>query len=348
MLSKNWLVLVLLESVVAFQVVPHGAKTRLVRPTTTSRPVCEQFVEAPLVETEFEDAAAFSLSKETLQSWTIFSGAVGVVLSALYVLWIRDDTGYCDDFLNAVDVGDPHLTTLVLGIIFGVVHSGLAALRPKGEDIIGARAWRVLFACASLPLAYAWILFFLTHRYDGFELLRLPTSYHPALFVVNLISFLFLYPSTFNLKEVAAVDKPELHLWGTGVARITRHPQAFGQFLWSTAHGLAIGTSVTWVTMAILIGHHAYSTIHGDARLQAKHGDKFLKLKETTSVIPFAAILDGRQQLPPNYIQNEWLRGPYLVVLLGSLGAYAAHPYMQAFAATVQNTPLVPGGLFSS
>ena len=30
------------------------------------------------------------------------------------------------------------------------------------------------------------------------------------------ISFFFLYPSTFNILEVAAVDKPKLHLWETG------------------------------------------------------------------------------------------------------------------------------------
>ena len=28
---------------------------------------------------------------------------------------------------------------------------------------------------------------------------------------------------------MAAVDKPKLHLWETGVMRITRHPQMFGQ-----------------------------------------------------------------------------------------------------------------------
>ena len=31
--------------------------------------------------------------------------------------------------------------------------------------------------------------------------------------------------------QVAAVDKPQVHLYETGVMRITRHPQAFGQVL---------------------------------------------------------------------------------------------------------------------
>ena len=43
--------------------------------------------------------------------------------------------------------------------------------------------------------------------------------------------------------QVAAVDKPKLHLWETGVMRITRHPQSFGQGLWCLAHTLWIGSS---------------------------------------------------------------------------------------------------------
>jgi len=31
--------------------------------------------------------------------------------------------------------------------------------------------------------------------------------------IINFASFFFLYPSVFNLKEVAAVDVPQVHLW---------------------------------------------------------------------------------------------------------------------------------------
>jgi zeta-carotene isomerase len=39
---------------------------------------------------------------------------------------------------------------------------------------------------------------------------------HDFVWWTSLISFFFLYPSTFNLLEIAAVDKPKLHLWETG------------------------------------------------------------------------------------------------------------------------------------
>lgn len=70
-------------------------------------------------------------------------------------------------------------------------------------------------------------MYFINHRYDGLQLWQLQTvpGVHQMVWISNFISFFFLYPSTFNLLEVAAVDKPKMHLWETGIMRITRHPQ---------------------------------------------------------------------------------------------------------------------------
>jgi len=70
-------------------------------------------------------------------------------------------------------------------------------------------------------------VYFINHRYDGVQLWQLQSvpGVHELVWLSNFVSFFFLYPSTFNLLEVAAVDKPKLHLWETGIMRITRHPQ---------------------------------------------------------------------------------------------------------------------------
>ena len=36
-----------------------------------------------------------------------------------------------------------------------------------GEKLIGARAYRVVFALVSLPLAIVALVYFINHRYDG-------------------------------------------------------------------------------------------------------------------------------------------------------------------------------------
>ncbi len=54
----------------------------------------------------------------------------------------------------------------------------------------------------------------------------------------------------------------------------------------------------------------------------------FDAVKARTSIVPFQAILEGRQKLPSDYYK-EFLRVPYVTVTLLALGTYWAHPLMQ-------------------
>ncbi len=187
----------------------------------------------------------------------------------------------------------------LLIIIFAVIHSGGAALRSRAEELIGARAWRLVFATASIPSAVVLIGYFLVHRYDGIRLWNLQNlpGLIPIIWVLSAISFFFLYPATYNLLEIPAVLKPEMRLYTTGIIKISRHPQAIGQILWCIAHQLWIGSSFTLITCIGLIAHHLFAIWHGDQRLKAKFGDNFEQIQRQTSVVPFLAVLDGRQKL---------------------------------------------------
>ncbi|MBD0343838.1 MAG: hypothetical protein ICV63_03165 [Coleofasciculus sp. Co-bin14] len=213
---------------------------------------------------------------------------------------------------------------LLLG--FAIAHSGLAALRPWGEQRIGPRLYRVLFALVSLPLAVVLIIYFFNHRYDGLQLWQVQgiPGIGPVVWVLSAISFLFLYPATFNLLEVAAIQKPQVHLFETGIIRITRHPQMVGQIIWCIAHTLWIGTTFTLVTSVGLVLHHLFAVWHGDKRLLARYGEAFELAKARTSVIPFLAILQGRQTLK----WEEFLRPAYLGVLVFILLFWWAHPLL--------------------
>lgn len=280
-----------------------------------------------------EDSAEFELSKQKIESWVYFTGVLGVVLFVLDFVWIDNSTGFGKSFIDAVSriTDSPEVVMLSLILIFAIVHSGLASLRDGGEKLIGERAYRVLFAGTSLPLALSTIVYFINHRYDGLQLWQLQSvpGLHQFVWLSNFISFFFLYPSTFNLLEVAAVDKPKMHLWETGIMRITRHPQMVGQVMWCLAHTLWIGNSVALAASVGLIGHHLFGAWNGDRRLAVRYGKAFEVVKSRTSIIPFAAILDGRQKLPEDYYK-EFIRLPYLTITFLTLGAYFAHPLMQA------------------
>ncbi|CAM6106693.1 unnamed protein product [Calypogeia fissa] len=280
-----------------------------------------------------EDAAVFNVEEQQTSSWVYFSLVLGVVLAILYVTWLDPNTGYGGAFINALtSLNSSHEVVMMeILLIFALVHSGGAGFRVTGEKLIGERAYRVLFAGASLPLAVSAVVYFINHRYDGYQLWQFRTvpGVHEFCWALSFVSFLFLYPSTFNLLEVAAVDKPKVHMWETGIMRITRHPQMVGQVLWCIAHTLWIGNSFTLITSLGLTAHHLFGVWHGDRRLSAKYGEAFEVVKNRTSVLPFAAILEGRQKLPPDYYK-EFLRLPYYVIVGMTIGAYVSHPLLQS------------------
>lgn len=220
---------------------------------------------------------------------------------------------------------------LLLG--FAIAHSGLAALRPRGSALIGARLYRVLFALVSLPLAVVLIIYFFNHRYDGLQLWQLQglPVVKPIVWGLSAISFFFLYPATFNLIEIAAIKKPEVHLYETGIIRICRHPQMVGQVIWCVAHTLWIGTTFTLVTSIGLVLHHLFAVWHGDRRLMARYGEAFAQVKERTSVIPFLAIIQGRQTID----FSEFIRPAYLGVTIFIFGLWWAHPLLIRATASV-------------
>jgi uncharacterized membrane protein len=227
-----------------------------------------------------------------------------------------------------------HFVMLGLQLVFAIAHSGGAALRPFAEKQIGPRLYRVFFALLSLPLAVILIVYFINHRYDGWQLWQVQgvPGVKAVVWVLSAISFLFLYPATFNLLEIAAIQKPSVHLYETGIIRITRHPQMVGQIIWCVAHTLWLGTSFTLVTSVGLVLHHLFGVWHGECRLASRYGEAFEMVKQRTSIIPFLAVLDRRQSLK----WQEFLRPAYLGVaaFIGLL--WWSHPLLIQASSKVQ------------
>jgi len=224
---------------------------------------------------------------------------------------------------------EAHKTSIVvfiLIIIFAIIHSGGAALRNKAELIIGPRLWRLVFVSLSLPSAIILIGYFLTHRYDGIRLWNLQGNSFVFYIVwaLTAISFIFLYPATYNLLEIPSVQKPKVRIYSTGIMRVTRHPQAIGQIIWCIAHSLWIGTSFTLVTSFGLICHHLFAIWHGDKRLEFKFGEEFYKFRESTSVIPFLAIIEGRQV----FKFREYFKLSQLGILIAIIVIWTSHKYI--------------------
>ena len=187
--------------------------------------------------------------------------------------------------------------------------------------------------------------YFLTHRYDGLRLWNLQDQpwIVPLVWGGTAISFFFLYPTTYNLLEIPAVLKPQVRLYATGIIRVSRHPQAVGQILWCATHLLWIGTSFTAWACFGLIAHHLFAVWNGDRRLRNRFGDAFEALKASTSVIPFQAVLDGRQHL----VLAEFLRPSQLGIAIAVGIFWWAHRYIgvAATAFSRSTTAFLPSAL---
>jgi uncharacterized membrane protein len=104
-----------------------------------------------------------------------------------------------------------------------------------------------------------------------------------------------------------------------------------GQIIWCIAHTLWIGSTFTLLTSIGLVAHHLFAVWHGDRRLHQRYGDAFLKVKERTSVVPFLAIVDGRQTLK----WQEFLRPAYLGVTAFVLLLWWGHPWLMEVTSKV-------------
>ncbi len=158
----------------------------------------------------------------------------------------------------------------------------------------------------------------------------------PLVWLGSAISFFFLYPATYNLLEIPALLRPQVRLYGSGIIRISRHPQAIGQILWCATHLLWIGSSFMVATCFGLIAHHLFAIWHGDRRLRQRFGSAASELQAQTSIVPFAAVLDGRQKL----VLAEFLRPAQwgIAVAIGLL--WWAHPSIGLASTSFQRTAL--------
>ena len=177
-----------------------------------------------------------------------------------------------------------------------------------------------------------------TGDYDGLRLWNLQEQpwIVPLVWSGTAISFLFLYPATYNRLEIPAVQRPQVRLYGEGIMRISRHPQAVGQVLWCATHLLWIGTSFMVVTCLGLIAHHAFAIWHGDRRLHKRFGAAFEELRATTSILPFQAVLEGRQQLQ----LSEFLRPSQLGIAVAIGVLWGAHRWIGTASTAFSRTAM--------
>lgn len=103
----------------------------------------------------------------------------------------------------------------------------------------------------------------------------------------------------------------------TGIVTITRHPFLWGAALWALAHLAANGDTAS----LLLFGGMALLALGGmaaiDRKRAAKLGKAWESVRDATSVIPFAAALEGRTRI--DWAGIGWVRPAIALVLYVAL-----------------------------
>lgn len=188
-------------------------------------------------------------------------------------------------------------------IAFFLLHRGVAGTRLRDVLVarIGTKAFRVLFAIASL-LALVW----LWSTYADFRAgaantvwFEPPPFFLPIQAALQLLAILLIVTglTTRNPTIVGGGTAVRNHDIVRGVLRITRHPFMWGVTILCIGHMLVAPSAASWLFFGSLLVVASTGTRSIDAKRRRALGADWNGFAASTSNLPFAAIVAGRQSL---------------------------------------------------
>ncbi len=112
--------------------------------------------------------------------------------------------------------------------------------------------------------------------------------------VVGGLAFVLLFTGFFNRTPMSIIKGDPAPY---GITRVTRHPMNMAFALFAIGHLLSNRYAGDWIFWGGFILYGYVGSIHQDGKLARRAGGRLDEFVATTSVIPFAAILAGRQSL---------------------------------------------------
>jgi uncharacterized membrane protein len=192
------------------------------------------------------------------------------------------------------------LNLVAASAYFLLIHFGVSGTRLRDTLVarLGERPYRGAFSFASL-IGLLWMIYAYRHAPTVHLWDQLP-ALRPIAFVLVFIAFLFVViglttpsPTQVGMESKLAAGTDIAR----GMVRITRHPFLWGVALWALVHLVMNGD----VASLILFGSLLLLAIGGTTAIDAKRrrgfGAGWARFAQTTSNVPFVAILSARNSL---------------------------------------------------
>lgn len=220
-------------------------------------------------------------------------------------------------------------TLLVAAAAFIALHSVVAGspLRAAFVRVLGERGYQGAFSAASIGGIW-WLVSSYRGAFAGDNTLLWHFGVAPlhAAAPIMLLAMLLaviglLSPNPTSVGQERLLTRaPEAR----GIQRVTRHPFLWGVIVWSSFHLAANGDTASVVLFLTFLIVAVAGTFSIDRKRAHALGDVWRQYVATTSSVPFAAILTGRNRL----VLREIGIGRIVAALVVFAGVAALHPWL--------------------
>ncbi|NJK88386.1 MAG: NnrU family protein, partial [Myxococcales bacterium] len=185
--------------------------------------------------------------------------------------------------------------------LFVVIHLALSGsgLRQQVVTTIGEGPYRLLFSVASGVCLFFMVAGYLEARHhnvllwlepEGARWLSLASNF----FALILVTLGLTTPNPTLVMMDGLLERPEAAI---GILRVTRHPMLVGQWLWSMTHVVVNGDLASLVFFGAFVITTTAGPFSIDRKISRRHPRAWPAFQRSTSIVPFAAILAGKNRL---------------------------------------------------
>lgn len=196
------------------------------------------------------------------------------------------------------------LALILAALVWVGVHVGVAGTGLRGTVVarLGEAGFRIAFSIASVVsivlLVMAWRAAPTTPLWFAPDWLR-------WLLVLVMLPAFVLFGASHKRNPTAMGGDRLIGGEVTGIQRVTRHPMLWSFAIWAAVHVIGNGDTASLVFFGAFLVTALAGMPSIDAKLAKRNPEGWARLAAATSILPFGAILAGRNRFVPREI--GWL-----------------------------------------
>lgn len=207
---------------------------------------------------------------------------------------------------------------LIIGCLaFLATHLGISGTPLRGmlRNLLGANGFMGVYSLISIGTLILMIYAYGKVPHADFIWYPSAIAYKVAKVLV-LLAFLLLVTGIMTRNPTAVMQDSALDDGVHGMLKITRHPVQWAILIFAVGHIIANGDMASVLFFGTLAVLSFFGMLSMDARKRSEEDPRWQTFMESTSMVPFAAMLGGKAKFETSDL--NW------VALIVGLGLYAA------------------------